>query len=144
MAENDKKISQFGSSNTFPIGSLILASLEDQNSESGYSSFKIESSVVASQMLGAYGFPLALTKTAAKTILGALEEIAYKTLTGTLTAGQTSVTISDAAITTTSDFVILYDKYSIAADDVTVTTGSMTFTFSEALSTDLHIKVRIS
>ena len=143
MAESDKRISQFDLSNTLPVGSLLIVSLEDQNSASGYVSAKVLSETVASQMLGQYGFPLILTKTSAKNVLGALNEIAYKTLTGTLTAGQTSVTISDASITTTSDIDIYTDVYGIAPETVTVATGSVTLTF-EARSADLHIKLRVS
>ena len=143
MAESDKRISQFDLSNTLPVGSLLIVSLEDQNSASGYVSAKVLSETVAAQMLGQYGFPLVLTKTSAKNVLGALNEIAYKTLTGTLTAGQTSVTISDASITTTSDIDIYTDVYGIAPETVTVATGSVTMTF-EAISADLHIKLRVS
>ena len=142
MAESDKKISQFGSSNTFPIGSLILASLEDQQSESGYSSFKIESSVVASQMLGAYGFPLVLTKTTSKNVLGALNEISFTELTATLAAGETTLTINSEKILTTSTIDIYCDVYGIAPESVTVATGSITMTF-EARESALGVKVRV-
>ena len=143
MAENDKSISQFDLSSSLPVGSLFIASIEDQTAASGYISKKVTSETAASEMLGQYGFPLILTKTSSKNVLGALNEIAYKTLTGTLTAGQTSVTISDASITTTSDIDIYSDVYGVAPEDVTVSTGSITLTF-EVRQTDLHIKLRVS
>ena len=143
MAESDRRISQFDLAASLPVGSLVIVSVEDENSASGYKSEKCPSELLASEMMGSYGFPLALPKTASKTVLGALNEIAYKTLTGTLTAGQTSVTISDASITTTSDIDIYCDVYGVAPEDVTVSTGSVTLTFT-ARTSDLHIKLRVS
>ena len=142
MAELDRKISQLDSASTFPIGSLIVASIEDQQSESGYTSANVESSVIASQMLGSYGFPLVLTKTTSKNVLGAINEIAFKEVSGTLSAGSTSITLSDASILTTSTFDIFTDVYGVAPESVTVATGSITMTF-EAQESALGVKVRV-
>lgn len=51
-------------------------------------------------------------------------------LTGTLTAGQTTLTLSDASITTTSIFDIYTDTYGVSPYAMTVSTGSVTLTFS--------------
>ena len=140
MAESDKKISQLDAASAIPIGTLFVASLDDGNS--GYISKKVDSSVLASDVLSSYTWPLALTKTSSKNVLGALNEIAYKELTGTLTAGSTSLVISDASITTSSTIDIFADVYGVSPESVTVATGSVTMTW-EARESDLSVKVRV-
>ena len=60
-------------------------------------------------------------------------------VTGTLTAGQTSITLSNQAITTNSTIEIFTDG-DIDYTSVTVATGSITITFDEQ-STNLGVKV---
>ena len=62
--------------------------------------------------------------------------------TGTLIAGQTSLTIQDANILTTSTIDVYTDTYGISPETVTVTTGSVTLTF-EAQANDLGVKVKV-
>ena len=69
--------------------------------------------------------------------------ISYTDVTGTLTAGNTSVTLSDAAILTTSTLDIYTDQYGLNPDTVTVSAGSVVLTF-EAQASDVSIKVRVS
>ena len=140
MAESDKKISQLDAAASVPIGTLFVASLDDGNS--GYVSKKVDSSLLASEVLSSYTWPLALTKTSSKNVLGALHEISYKEVTGSLSAGSTSITLSDASITTTSTFDIFTDVYGVAPESVTVATGSITMTF-EAQESTLGVKVRV-
>lgn len=64
-------------------------------------------------------------------------------VTGTLTAGNTSITLSDNSILTTSTIDIYTDKFGINPTNVTISTGSITLTF-EAQSSNLEIKVRVS
>lgn len=64
-------------------------------------------------------------------------------LTATLTAGNTSVTISDSAILTTSTIDIYTDTFGVNPTDVVVATGSITLTF-EAQQSDVSVKVRVS
>lgn len=64
-------------------------------------------------------------------------------LTGTLTAGQTSLTISDTAITADSLIDIYTDKYGVNPTNVVSAAGSVTLTF-EAQTSDLNVKVVIS
>ena len=71
------------------------------------------------------------------------KEDASTVITGTLTAGQTSITFSNAAITTTGTFDFYTDVFGVNPADVTVSTGSMTLTFDEQAS-DISVKVRIS
>lgn len=63
-------------------------------------------------------------------------------VTGILVAGQTSITLSDTAITTNST-IDVYTDNDIDYNSITVTTGSVTITFDEQAS-DLGVKVRVS
>lgn len=62
--------------------------------------------------------------------------------TGTLTAGNTTVTISDAHITTGST-IDAYTNPELPHNSISVSTGSVTITF-DAQSADVAVKVRIS
>lgn len=67
----------------------------------------------------------------------------FTDVTGTLIAGQTSLTLSNVAITTNSTIDIYTDSYGVNPTAVSVTNGSVTLTFDEQ-STDLIVKVRVS
>ncbi len=67
----------------------------------------------------------------------------YTELTGTLTAGNTSITLSDASITTSSTIDIYTSVYGVNPTAATDATGSVTLTF-EAQAGDISVKVRIS
>ena len=146
MAESDKKISQLDLAVSFPVGSLIVASLEDEHSESGYASFKVPSELLASQILSVYSWPL-LLNTASKSVIGAINELNGKVyeveISGTLFAGSTTIGFLDAAITTSSVIDIYTNKYGVSPDSVTVSTGRIDMTFPEHAS-DLGVKVRVS
>ena len=68
------------------------------------------------------------------------EFIGGKVLTGTLAAGNTSLTISDAAIETTSLLDIYTDVYGVNPLTISVATGSVTMTFDVQQSA-LNVKV---
>ena len=138
MAELDKSISELDATQTLPIGSLFLASLEDLQSATGYESYKVSSNVVANQFLTAYSFNGLNTTT--KNIVGSINEVKGKEVTGTLTAGNTSITLQDASITTTSTIDIYTDVFGISPESVAVATGEITITF-EAQSSDMGVKV---
>ena len=146
MAESDKKISQLDLAVSFPVGSLIVASLEDEHSGSGYASFKVPSELLASEILSSYSWPL-LLNTTSKSVIGAINELNGKVyqveVSGTLFAGSTSIGFLDAAITTSSVIDIYTDKYGVSPDSVTVSTGRVDMTFS-AQASDLGVKVRVS
>lgn len=146
MAESDKKISQLDLAVSFPVGSLVVASLEDEHSESGYASFKVPSELMASQILSVYSWPL-LLNTTSKSVSGAINELNGKVyeveISGTLFAGSTSIGFLDAAITTSSVIDIYTNKYGVSPDSVTVSTGRIDMTFPEQDS-DLGVKVRVS
>lgn len=66
-------------------------------------------------------------------------------VTGTLIAGQTSITLQDAVITTNSTVDVYVDDafYGVNPTSVSLSTGSITLVFPEQ-STDMPVKVRIS
>lgn len=63
-------------------------------------------------------------------------------LTGTLTAGQTSLTFTNAAIKTTSAIDIYTSIYGVAPTAATSSTGTLTFTF-DAQSENLEVEVDV-
>ena len=142
MAEQDKKISALTTVTEVSASDLALATVEDTVNPGVYNSRKITEGDKAKSYLNAFGFPLLLTKTAHDTVIGALNDIAFKELSGTLTTGTTSLTISDASITTSSTVDIFADVYGVSPESVTVATGSITMTF-EARESDLSVKVRV-
>lgn len=64
-------------------------------------------------------------------------------VTGTLASGSTSITLSNAAITTSSTIDVYTDKFGVNPTNVTLATGSVTLTF-EAQGSNLGVKVRVS
>lgn len=67
----------------------------------------------------------------------------YKDVTGTLTAGQTTITLQDAAILTTSTVEIYTDVFGVNPTSVVVAAGSVTITFP-AQASNIGVKARIS
>lgn len=67
----------------------------------------------------------------------------YTEITGTLTAGNTSLVLQDAAITTSATYDYYTSVFGVNPVAVVVTTGSMTLTF-EAQQTNIDVKVRVS
>ena len=72
----------------------------------------------------------------------AKKEDAATVLTSTLTSGSTSLTFSNAAITTTAMYDVYADKYGLTPTDITVTTGQAVLTF-EAQSSNVSVKLVI-
>ena len=68
---------------------------------------------------------------------------AYTELTGTLTAGNTSLTIQDSSITTDSTIEPFTNVYGVNPTNIVVTTGQVVLTF-EARQANLGVKVRVS
>lgn len=66
----------------------------------------------------------------------------YTELTGTLTTGSTSITFTNATITTSSTIEVFNDL-DIPYNSKTLTTGSLVLTF-DAQSSDMNVKVRVS
>lgn len=78
-----------------------------------------------------------------KKIIGAINEVRGTFVTGTLTAGSTSITLSDASITTSSTIDIYVSTFGIQPTNAVVATGSITLTFL-AQASDISVKVRVS
>lgn len=142
MAEQDKKLSAFVSTENVGASDLAMVAIVDQQEESGFSSRRVTLANLARCILNVFQFPLLITKTTATTVIGALNEISYKELTGSLTAGSTTLTINDASITTTSTIDIFTDTFGVSPEDVVIDNGSVTLTF-EAQSSNLAVKVRV-
>ena len=84
--------------------------------------------------------------TTSKKIIGAINELKAADgveVTGTLLAGATSITLSDASITTTSTIDIYTDVFGIQPTNAVVASGSITLTFL-AQASDITVKVRVS
>ena len=69
--------------------------------------------------------------------------VLWTDVTGTLIAGQTSITLQDSAITTDATIDIYTDTYGVKPTNVVTVNGQITITFSIQLA-DLGVKVRIS
>ena len=67
----------------------------------------------------------------------------YTDVTGTLVAGQTSVTLQDSSILTTSTIDVYTDTFGVNPTAISVAAGSVTLTFP-AQQTNIGVKVRIS
>ena len=82
-----------------------------------------------------------------KKIIGAINEVNTKAskveVTGTLLTGATSITLSDASITTTSTIDIYTDVFGIQPVNAVVATGTITLTFL-AQASNISVKVRVS
>jgi len=76
-------------------------------------------------------------------ISGGGSSVSWKDITGTLTAGQTSIILSDSSITTNSTIEPFTDKFGVNPTSISVSTGSVTLTF-ESQSSNLGVKVRVS
>ena len=73
----------------------------------------------------------------------AKKEDAATVLTATLTSGSTSLTFSNAAITTTADYDVYADKYGLTPTDMVITTGQAVLSF-DAQSVNVSVKLKIS
>lgn len=71
------------------------------------------------------------------------QQLPWTDFNQTLTAGQTTVTITDAAITATSAIDVYTNAFGVEPINITLTTGSVTLTFV-AQSNDINVKVRVS
>lgn len=141
MPDTPLKLSDMQEALTFSPSDLLYLGLADAESDTGYYSRKLPASTAASALVGSFSLPLLLTQTTAKTVAGAVNELAGTTLSDTLLAGNTSITLSDAAITATS-MIDVYTDTGIGYESITASTGSVTITF-EAQASDMGVKVVI-
>ena len=141
MADLDRSITQF------PLGNLTTESLfvaSDVGSGVPYESNRHPASEIADKMLNNFEYNDLTTDK--KTVFGSINELAQESLsaviTGTLTAGQTSVTLSDNRIKADSLLCYYTNPFGINPTNITATTGSVTLTFEEQ-STDVGVAVEI-
>ena len=129
-------------------GSLFETAYPNVSESSGYSSVKVSSDDVASYIATTQRFPT-LTTTA-KTLVSAINEAAttggggssnVKILSNTLTAGSTTITFNDSAITATSFISVASEAWYTTTP--TQTTGSVTLTFP-AQSTDMLVQIMVA
>lgn len=84
--------------------------------------------------------------TASKKIIGAINEVAdgaYTEVTGTLLTGATSITLSDASITSSSFIQVFAGNGNINYTSISVATRSVTIGFL-AQASDMTVTVRVS
>lgn len=132
MADLDKKISAFASG-TVDQSSYFLQA--NNGASSKVSAEDIGDFVNASQTYSGLN-------TTAKTPIGAINEVAGKKLSATLTAGSTSLTFTDSAITADS-LISVYTEGGLLYNSITTAVGSVVLTFDEqATDVDVTILVR--
>lgn len=143
---DDYRISDLTTVSAISDTDLIELSVVTPASDTGYSSMKMTIAALASKLLGGTQYAADL-ETAAKTIFGAINELkrgsSWLDVSGTLLAGETTLTIQNAAITPNSTLDFYTDVFGVNPTNVTVSAGSVTLTF-ESRSSDLGVKVRIS
>lgn len=136
-----KKYSDLDSASDIYNGDLACLAQEAQEgetSETGYISRKTTVSAFANKLLKGIQFVTDLANYSNPTVLGAIGKI----ITGTLSAGSTILMLSDASITTSSNFDFYTDTYGVNPTNVSVSTGVITLTFP-AQQSDLSVKVRV-
>lgn len=139
---DDYRISDLTTVSAISDADLMELSAVNPASDTGYSSMKMPITALASKLLGGTQYAADL-QTAAKTIFGAINEVAGIVLSGTLTAGQTSITFTNAAITASSTLANVWiNVFGVYPTNIVITDGSITLTF-ESQASDLRVKVRI-
>lgn len=139
---DDYRISDLTTVSAISDADLMELSAVNPASDTGYSSMKMPITALASKLLGGTQYAADL-QTVAKTIFGAINEVAGIVISGTLTAGQTSITFTNAAITASSTLANLWiSVFGVYPTNIVITDGSITLTF-ESQSSDIGVKVRI-
>lgn len=124
MADSDKKISAFASG-TVDQSSYFLQA--NNGASSKVSAEDIGDFVNASQTYSG------LDRTTAKSVVGAINEVAGKKLPATLTAGTTTLTFTDSAITADS-MILVFTEGGLLWNSITTAVGSVVLTFDEQAS----------
>ena len=133
------KISELPSVLTLDINDVAaFVSKDNQNVDQ---TMKVKVSEVATKVVN--NIEYGALNTSEKKVLGAINEVRGTFVTGTLTAGSTSITLSDASITTSSTIDIYVSTFGIQPTNAVVSTGSITLSFL-AQASDISVKVRVS
>lgn len=141
-----KSISQLDTAAAVDNNDLFEVAHPDSGSATGYASKKQSMAAMANHTATAVSYPT--LNTTSKNLVGAVNEVLQSAgggtvLSTTLTAGNTSVTFTNVAITTTATYDFYTDVFGVNPTAVSVSSGSLTLTF-EAQASDLGVKVRIS
>lgn len=124
---------------------LFALAREDNTSETGYRSKVARVDAMAKKVVNETDY--SQLQTTDKKVLGAINEVNTKAskvdITGTLTAGQTSITLSDASITSSSFIQVFAGNGNINYTSISSTTGSVTIGFL-AQASDMTVTVRVS
>lgn len=75
-------------------------------------------------------------------VAGLYSSSSVTTLTQTLTSGSTSLTFTNAAITTTAMYDVYADKYGLTPTNISISSGQAVLTF-EAQSSNVSVKLVI-
>lgn len=116
----DKALSEFTAVTSVTGGALLMVAVEDPLSGTGYSTRKIEADDLA------------------KTLNSKVNVL----VTGTLTAGSTSITLSDASIDSSSRFDFYAEVLDLVPTAASVSTGSITLTYP-AQASDVVVGVEV-
>ena len=135
----DVKISNLPSIISFNLTDLLAIVSKDNNNVD--TTMKTSISELAAELLKNISYTELTTTN--DSIIGAINELAGTWVSGTLTAGSTSITLSDASITSNSTFDIYTSTFGIQPTNAIVATGSITLTFL-AQASDITVKVRVS
>lgn len=134
----DSKISEMTTASIINDNDYLEMS---QGSGSTWATVKGSILAIATKIVTNIQFTSALNTTA-KTVAGAINELKPVELTDTLTAGSTSITFTDASITTSST-VEVFNDLDVPYNSKTLSTGSLTLTFDAQVS-NMAVKVRLS
>ena len=132
MADLDKKISVFASG-TVDQSSYFLQA--NNGASSKVSAEDIGDFVNTSQTYSG------LDRTTAKSVVGAINEVAGKKLPATLTAGSTSLTFTDSAITADS-LISVFTEGGLLYNSIATAVGSVVLTFDEQ-ATDVAVTILV-
>ena len=135
----DVKISNLPGIISFNLTDLLAIVSKDNNNVD--TTMKTSISELAAELLKNISYTE--LETTNDSIIGAINEVRGTFVTGTLTAGSTSITLSDASITSSSTFDIYVSDFGIQPTNAVVATGSITLTFL-AQASDITVKVRVS
>ena len=147
---DSKEISQLTTAEQITANDLLETAIPNAMTQSGYISRKHTLGTIATFFMATVQFTSSLLTTA-KTIIGAINEVnakaGYTQLTGTLTAGQTTVVFTDNSIVdgiTVQPFVDeAFTGVSPTAQATDGTNHTLTLTFP-VQQTNMPVKVRIS
>ena len=131
-----------GNKTTTDLGIIIPDKTSDLTNDSG---FLTSSDVAAVAISGDYD-DLTNKPTIPENLSDLVNDegfIGFTEVTGTLLTGATSITLSDASITTTSTIDIYTDVFGIQPTNAVVASGSITLTFL-AQASNITVKVRVS